>query len=90
MNTFSVVWHPDVQDTLASFVVENWGSPRLAQISQASNQIDKLLAERPLEVGSSAGANLRFLTVAPLTVFYAVFAEDRIVMLLEYRLQFKA
>jgi len=83
---YSVVWHPDVEETLAKFVLEHWGTSQLAEITHASNQIDKLLAERPLEVGSSSAANLRFLTVSPLTVLYAVFEADRMVILLEYRL----
>ncbi|WP_425617278.1 hypothetical protein NA78x_000952 [Anatilimnocola sp. NA78] len=88
MNRYSVVWHPDVEETLAKFALEHWGTSRLKEISQASNQIDRLLGERPLEVGSSSAANLRFLTIPPLTVLYAVFEDDRMVMLLEYRLLF--
>jgi hypothetical protein len=82
---FTVTWHADVQDSLAKLVVAHWGTPQLEQISRASAQIDRLLSERPLEVGTTAGANLRVLTVPPLTVHYAVFAEDRIVSLLQYR-----
>jgi hypothetical protein len=44
-----------------------------------------LLAERPLEVGSPAAANLRLLRIPPLTVLYAVFEEDKVVSLLQNR-----
>jgi hypothetical protein len=85
VKAYSVVWHTDVQDALANLVLQHWGTPQLELISRASAQIDQLLVDRPLEVGSSAGANLRFLSVAPLTVLYAVYEDDRTVMLLEYR-----
>jgi hypothetical protein len=85
---FTVVWHTDVQDALAEMVYKFWGTSQLEQISLASNQVDKVLAQSPLEVGSSSAANLRYITIPPLTVLYAVFEEDRTVILLEYRLLF--
>jgi hypothetical protein len=85
VKNFTVVWHPDVEEALAALVLEHWGTPQLEQLSHASAQIDQFLADRPGDVGSSAGANLRFLTVEPLTVLYAVYENDRTVALLEYR-----
>jgi len=85
VNRFTIVWHEDVQDGLAKLVLKHWGTPQLEKISQASAQIDRLLRDRPLEVGSSVNTNVRVLAVPPLTVFYAVFDEDRTVSLLEYR-----
>lgn len=85
MKRFTVVWHADVQDELTNLVLKHWGTPQGEAITQASAQIDRLLAARPLEVGSSAGGNLRLLRSPPLTVFYVVFEEDRTVSLLQYR-----
>jgi hypothetical protein len=85
VKNFTVVWHPDVEEALAALVLEHWGTPRLEQLSRASAQIDQLLGDRPGDVGSAVGVNLRFLTVPPLTVLYAVYEDDRTVALLEYR-----
>jgi hypothetical protein len=60
---FTVVLHGDVESVLANLALEYWGTPQLEPLSQASAQIDRVLAERPTEVGTSAGANLRYLTV---------------------------
>lgn len=85
MKNFTVVSHPDVLDQLANFYVQHWASGGSQDIADASDLIDSLLAADPANTGSPVTANLRLLTIRPLTVLFAVFEDDRVVMLLEYR-----
>lgn len=85
MKNFTVTSHPDVLDQLANIYVQHWGTALSSEIASSSDLIDDLLAVDPVNIGSVVVANLRMLTIRPLTVLYAVFEEDCVVMLLEYR-----
>ncbi len=74
--TFTVVWRPEAESTLA----ELWTSASDRQaVTDAANSIDVLLRSAPLEVGESRVANVRILTVHPLSVYYDVHVDDRLV-----------
>lgn len=74
--TYTVVWRPSAEGTLA----EIWTSATDRQaVTDAANAIDALLRVEPLEVGESRVANTRILTVLPLSVYYDVHEDDRLV-----------
>jgi hypothetical protein len=74
--TFTVVWRPEAERTLAKL----WNSaPDRQAVTDAADAIDVLLRTAPLEVGESRVVNIRILTVSPLSVYYDVHADDRLV-----------
>ena len=74
--TYTVVWRPSAEGTLA----EIWTSAADRQaVTDAANAIDALLRVEPFEVGESRVANTRILTVLPLSVYYDVHQDDRLV-----------
>ena len=74
--TFTVVWRPEAERTLAGL----WaGSPDRQAVTDAADAIDILLRTAPLEVGESRVVNIRILTVFPLSVYYDVHIDDRLV-----------
>mgnify|MGYP001123224725 CR=1 FL=1 len=86
MKRFTVSWHDDVADQLASLVVRHWAAPLGQQITDAANLVDRELSKNPESVGHTLFANVGWIVVEPLAVEYAVFAEDRQVTLLSYHL----
>ena len=48
-------------------------------MTDAADAIDLLLRTAPLDVGESRVVNIRILTVFPLSVYYDVHEEDRLV-----------
>jgi len=74
--TYTVVWRPSAERKLA----EIWtGADDRQTVTDAANTIDALLRSRPLDAGESRVANIRILTVLPLSVYYDVHEEDRLV-----------
>jgi plasmid stabilization system protein ParE len=74
--TYTVVWRPSAEQALA----EIWISADDRQpVTDAANAIDSLLRTRPCEVGESRVANIRILRVSPLSVYYDVHEDDRLV-----------
>lgn len=74
--TYTVVWRPSAERTLA----EIWTTADDRQtVTDAANAIDSLLRATPIEVGESRVANVRILTVLPLSVYYDVHEDDRLV-----------
>ena len=86
MKRFTVTWRSEVRDNLAELTLAHWGTELGRQISDAANQIDRLLAADPLGVGTPLAANVRLLAVNSLAVSYAVYADDCMVVLLGYSL----
>lgn len=71
---FTVVWRPTAERSLAQI----WtGAAHRQDVADAANLIDALLRTSPLDVGESRVANVRLLTVPPLSIYYEVFADDR-------------
>ena len=78
--TYTVVWRPSAERRLA----EIWTIADDRQtVTDATNAIDALLRATPLEVGESRVANVRILTVLPLSVYYDVHEDDRLVAVWE-------
>ena len=74
--SYTVVWRPSAERKLA----EIWSSADDRQaVTDAANAIDALLRAGPLEVGESRVANVRILTALPLSVYYDVHEDDRLV-----------
>ena len=74
--TYTVVWRLSAQRTLA----EIWTNTDDRQgVTQAADAIDALLRTGPVDVGESRGGNTRILTVLPLSVYYDVREEDRMI-----------
>ena len=74
--TFTVIWRPSAEQKLA----EIWTTADDRQaITDAADAIDLMLRTSPAEVGESRVANVRILTVTPLSVYYDVRQNDRLV-----------
>jgi plasmid stabilization system protein ParE len=74
--TFTVIWRPSAERKLA----EIWTDADDRQaIAHAADAIDALLRTEPTEVGESRVTNTRILTVSPLSVYYDVHEDDRLV-----------
>lgn len=74
--TYTVMWRPSAERCLA----EIWTNAEDRQaITEAANDIDALLRTDPMGVGESRVVNIRILTVSPLTIYYDVHEEDRLV-----------
>jgi plasmid stabilization system protein ParE len=73
MMRYTVVWHKAALDSLA----EAWmTAPDRAAVTAASAKVDAELADDPDEKGESHGED-RLLIVAPLTVAFCVYPDDR-------------
>ena len=70
---FTVIWRPSAEQKLAEIWID--ADDRQA-ITSAADAIDVLLRTRPTEVGESRVANIRILTVSPLSVYYDVREDD--------------
>ena len=84
MKRFTVTCSPAIENQLADIILKNWGTPLAEQITAAANRVDTELSMRPLEIGTQLAANVRIIVVFPLAVEYAVYEDDRTVMLLGY------
>jgi hypothetical protein len=71
---FTVTWSPRAEQTLAGLWVD---APDRRAVKDAADQIDAVLRRRPLDIGESRTANIRILTVLPLTAYYEVREADR-------------
>ena len=74
--TYTVVWRPSAERALAEIWISAGDRRR---VTDAANSIDALLRTAPLEVGESRMSNIRILTVLPLSVYYDVHEDDRLV-----------
>lgn len=74
--TWTVVWRPLPKGRLATIWID--AEDRQA-VTDAADEIDALLKTQASEVGESRGQLSRILTVAPLSVFYDVYEDDRLV-----------
>jgi plasmid stabilization system protein ParE len=74
--TFTVIWRPSAEQKLAEIWTE--ADDRQA-VTDAADAIDVFLRTGPIEVGESRVANIRILTVSPLSVYYDVHEDDRLV-----------
>jgi hypothetical protein len=82
---FTVIYDPRVETALAYLVVENWDTPVVAKISQASNRIDKLLSNHPENWGTPIHDNVRVLWIPPLEIMHVTFDEDRQVIVFDVK-----
>ena len=74
--TFAVIWRSSAERKLA----EIWADANDRQaIADAADAIDAFLRTEATEVGESRVANIRILTVSPLSVYYDVHEDDRLV-----------
>ena len=73
---WTVLYRPSAQDQLASIWLN---APDRQSVADAADEIDRILANKPLDAGESRGGNSRILIEQPLTVLYDVFAEDALV-----------
>jgi plasmid stabilization system protein ParE len=74
--TYTVVWRPAAEEKLAAIWTE--ADDRRA-ITNAANSIDSMLRLNPLDVGESRLESIRILTVVPLSIYYDVHHDDRLV-----------
>lgn len=65
-------WVPSAEDELMLIWI---GATDKNAVSRATNEVDRLLRDRALEVGEEVGANRR-LQIAPLEVIYSVALDD--------------
>ena len=74
--TYTVVWRAAAEEKLAAIWAEA-DDRRLA--TNAVNSIDSMLRADPLDAGESRVGNIRILMVPPLSVYYDVHEDDRLV-----------
>ena len=74
---FTVSWFASAEKRLA----ELWlAASDKAELSAASDEIDRRLATNPLGMGELRTAKIRYLFVPPLAVYYEVQLLDRLVV----------
>ncbi len=73
---YTVVWRPTAERALAQIWVD--AADRQA-VTDAANLIDAMLGTSPHEVGESRAGDTRILTVMPLSIYYDIHEEDRLV-----------
>jgi hypothetical protein len=74
---FTVSWFPSAGNRLT----EIWlAATDQAEVSAASDAIDRMLATNPLGLGEVRTAKIRYLLVPPLAVYYEVRLLDRLVI----------
>jgi hypothetical protein len=73
---YTVSWSKESQSRLAELWME---SSHQADLAAAADEIDRILAIRPLAVGESRTGNSRILFQPPLGVLYEVSDDDRAV-----------
>ena len=73
---YTVVWKPRAQDQLA----EIWlAAPNRSDVSNAANELDRILQHEPDTHGESRSENRRLVIVGALAVVIDIRKEDRIV-----------
>ena len=83
---FTVIWRRRATDNLADAVVVALESGRGSEaITAASARIDALLRNNPSDVGESRPNHERVVIDAPLTVYFEVNTEERVVIVLSVR-----
>ncbi len=85
MRAFTVVWPPDALRELARLWYDNTGQRQA--ITWAADEIDRLLAIKPLELGESVSAHARQYVEPPLKVLYTVSEDDCLVKVLYVKLK---
>ena len=73
---FTVVWKPQAERTLLELWLESSERKRL---TQAAEEIESLVRQRPETVGEGRASGRRWLFVEPLGVDYSVSVQDRVV-----------
>jgi plasmid stabilization system protein ParE len=71
-----VVWRPTAEATLAQIWTD--ATDRQA-VTDAADLLDAMLGTSPGAVGESRAGDTRILTVMPLSIYYDVHEEDRLV-----------
>ena len=82
MCVFTVVWHGDAMNLLAEIWLRGSDRP---QVSDAANEIDRLLRIDPHVRGRQYQPRARCLTIPPLQVFFEVLDLDRLVRIAHVR-----
>ena len=77
MKPYTVSWEPNAQSRLAEMWLDNLASR--PDVSRSADEIDRLLANCPNDVGAAFSARSRNLVVPPLSVLYSVSEDDRTV-----------
>lgn len=73
---YTVVWRPAAEQALA----EIWTDAGDRQaVTDAADLIDSMLSSSPRDVGESRAGVTRILTVMPLSIYYDVHDDDRLV-----------
>jgi hypothetical protein len=73
--SYTVTWRPTAERTLTKFWVE---SPERLQIAEAADEIDWRLKRDPAKQGESRWGATRILTVSPLSVYFDVSEDDKL------------
>jgi hypothetical protein len=84
--SYRVYWRDRVRHDLDvfQFLARELGRPVNA-IPVAIEEIDAALASNPTTTGESRGDTERVLVVPPLTVYFEVFEEQRMVLIYQFR-----
>jgi hypothetical protein len=83
---YKVVWIQRVLDQITAFCNKAIESGRqTSDITQATAQIDKLLAHSPGQAGESRAGAERILFEPPLSIHFEIHDEERIVVVLSAR-----
>jgi plasmid stabilization system protein ParE len=73
---YTVVWQPSAENEL----IELWpAAANREQVTQAADEIERILSTKPTEAGESRSGDIRILIVPPLAANFRVFQADRIV-----------
>jgi plasmid stabilization system protein ParE len=73
---WTVLYRPSAQNQLANIWLS---TPDQQLVADAADEIDRLLASNPMDVGESRGGNTRIIIERPLTVLYDVYPDDALV-----------
>jgi hypothetical protein len=84
MKGFTVVWPPDAQNELAQLWTDNVAQRR--EITWAADEIDRLLAIKPLQLGEAVSSHARQYLEPPLKVLFTVSEQDCLVKVLYVKL----
>ena len=73
---YTVVWRPTAERTLAEICT---AAVDRQAIADAADLIDALLGSSPQDVGEARAGDTRMLTVMPLSIYYDIHDDDRLV-----------
>lgn len=80
MSDLTVTWDDDAANELMRLWLDN---PKIRQdITAAADEIDRLLANQPLDLGVEQAPNLRQYVKPPLRILYKLSQADRLVRVL--------